>query len=326
MQRGVITNVEAEIGIVRAPGFTDNAWLVTFDTELESAADRAANLNCRQAGGGNGQPGTDAGDPQARVIYGTRRLPFHPMVYIGELSAAVEAADNYITFTSTKEFPVSVGDSVYIGHEPTDSEQIHLVTHVDFVTGAVTINAHGVAGIAHHGVVIGMVKDSVYDLLHLEDTLNLAITASAIAISGGVNLHTQIAPAVLTSQMNRLTSTLTNSKSAAHMRVSADSTWGLRDLSEQEANAPEISNFDPHSGQLDIEASVLRAGGNGTENNIIATDFLPHIGASSRFQLNQNLAHTLNNANACPSNYFQVDMPEETGIYAEPQCIYERTL
>ncbi len=323
MQRGIITAVELSTaeritGVNTPVGYVaEPSWLLTFDTNLEEDGARYTNLNCRQAGGGLNLTGADAGLPQARVIYGTRRLPCQPMVYFGIVSATVDQVGSGITFGSNKEFPVSIGDSVYIGHTPNDSKQAHLVTDVDYYTGFVTIEALDTTQITEETIVIGMVRDEVYNATIVADKLALELTAVSIAIRGGADSDTRVDASICRNRMAALEDKLQNSISARHFRVTADSAYGLRDLTLEEANAPAIVAYNSHSGYLTIGAEVARAGGDGTENNIIATDMMRFIGASSRFIRAASLSVAHNNRNSSPSNYFQVDLPEETGIYAE---------
>ena len=324
MQRGIITAVELSTaervtGAGAPPNYAaEPTWLLTFDTALEENGFRYTNLNCRQAAGGAQVTGANSGDPQARVIYGTRRLPCQPMVYFGIVSATVAQVGSGITFESSKEFPVSIGDSVYIGHTPNDSKQAHLVTLVDYITKRVTIEALDVTQITEHTIVIGMARDEVYNATVVADKLALELTAVSIAIRGGADLNTRVDASVCRNRMVALEEKLQNSISARHFRVTADSAYGLRDLTLEEANAPEIIRYDSHGGYLTIGADVVRAGGDGTENNIIASDLMRFIGASARFLRVSGQTDHHNNRNSSPSNYFQVDLPEATGIYAEP--------
>ena len=319
MQRGIITAVSSST-VVRAPAIpAEDTWLVTFDTELESNGARFANLSPRTAANGNGRPATDVGDPQARVIYGTRRIPFSPMVYMGEVDVLVNAAADEFTFRSIKEFPVSVGDAVYIGHEPNDSTQTHIVTDVDYHTGYVKIPAHGRATIPANTILIGFARDLVYDVMFAADEVGYAITSGSVFMQGGHrNSTTDVNQATVNARTIALTDLLENSKSASYMRVAADSTHGMRNLTEAEADAPGVSTIDTTTGVCTITAPVLRAGGNSGQNNIIASDFQAHIGAAAQYTLAQVPSHAENNINACPSSYFQIDVPEETGIYAQP--------
>ena len=324
MQRGIITEV-VESSLLRAPNLVaDNTWLVTIDTELEIHPERSGHLNCRQTAVAGNATGVDIGDPLARVVYGTRRIPYQPMVYISEVSATVDATAAGIQFGCIREFPVSVGDTVYIGHEPHASEQAHLVTHVDYSLNLYTIEAHGVFQITENTVVIGMARDSVYDAMMAADKTAVEITAVGLCIRGrgahALNSQndTDLDHNIARNRIVALESVISNSESASHMNLTPDSVWGLRDLTETESSAPEITGYDRVSGDVTVEAQVLRAGGDGSENNVLATDFLKHMGATARFTRAENILGPLNNINSSPSNYFQVDMPEETGIYAEP--------
>ena len=203
MQRGIITEVELKSSIERVVVAAnlneignayegEDAYLVTFDTELESNADRFAHLNCAQGAGGNFNTGTNVGDPRARVIYGTRRLPCNPMVYFGIVDVTVNAVGNQIQFASSKEFPVSVGDSVYIGHSPHASKQVHLVTGVDYDLGLYTIEAHDVAQITEDTIVIGMVRDSVYNVTVATDKAAMEVTAPCIGCRESDGYDTEV--------------------------------------------------------------------------------------------------------------------------------------
>ena len=324
MQRGIITAVESS-SVERAPNLIeDDTWLVTFDTELEFDPARTTNLICRQADGGAYSTGTHRGDPQARVVYGTRRIPFQPMVYISELTATVSAVNGQITFYCKREFPVSIGDSVYIGHTPQASEVPHPVIGVDMAGLTYTIEALGIEELTANTVVIGMVRDSVYDVVMAADKAAIEITAVALCVRGrgpaavAQNNDTELDQNIPRGRMADLESAISNSESASHMNITPDSVWGMRDLTELESSAPDIAGYDAHSGDVTVEAHVVRAGGNGSENNVIATDLQQHLGASARFTRVTDMPNPLNNINSSPSNYFQIDMPEETGIYGAP--------
>jgi len=330
MQRGIITEVLAEQNIDRILNTLDlvdnqgnpypgeNAWLITFDTILENHPERHSNLSCKETAVGNDYTGNSVGDPRARVIYGTRRLPCEPMVYIGIVDNTVTVVNSQLTFSSeTKEFPVSVGDSVYIGHSLASSKQVHLVTWVDHFTGLVTIEAHGIAELAVDTVVIGMAKDNVYNVVHQHDKNALGITCASITIPGGDNNNTQVDPAICANRVTMLETMLLNSSSASHMRVTPDSEYGLIDLTEQETNTPHIIEYTANNGTVVIGADVVRAGGDDTigENSVLVTDLMPHIGAAAKFDRGHNKHEIENNRNLSPSNYFFVDLPENTGEY-----------
>ena len=325
MQRGIITNVGAVNSVDRindrtalgADYFGEPAWLITFDTILEDNINRSVNLSCKELAAGAHETGNSVGDPRARVIYGTRRLPGEPMVYIGIVDNTVQSVNDQIMFTSTKEFPVSVGDSVYIGHTLNASKQVHLVTQIDYDTGFVTIEAHGITELTAETVVIGMVKDSVYAIVHQHDKNSLAITCASIAIPGGNNQDTTIDPAVCEHRVTNLETTLINSKSASHIRVTPDTEYGLTVLTEAETNTPDVIQFLENTGQVTIGSDVVRAGGDATinENSVVVTELMENIGASARFTRANDMGEVENNLNLSPSNYFFVDLPENTGSY-----------
>ena len=177
MQRGIITAVQSS-SVLRAPNLDeDESWLVTFDTQLELNGERISNLGCRQNDGGANATGTHRGDPQARVVYGTRRIPFQPMVYISETDANAVVINDILQFSCTKEFPVSIGDNVYIGHTPQSSEVAHLVVNVDYAAGVYQIQAHGIQQLDANTVVIGMVRDEIYDAVMATDKTCLLYTS-----------------------------------------------------------------------------------------------------------------------------------------------------
>ena len=331
MQRGIITEVELKSSIERVVVAAnlneignayegEDAYLVTFDTELESNADRFAHLNCLQADGGNFNTGTNVGDPRARVIYGTRRLPCNPMVYFGIVDVTVNAVANQIQFASSKEFPVSVGDSVYIGHSPHASKQVHLVIGVDYDLGLYTIEAHDVAQLTADTIVIGMVRDSVYNVTVATDKAAMEVTAPCIGCRESNGFDTDVDHSIPENRLLALEFELANSISGSHIRISPDTTYGLRDLTEEETNTPSMVGYDGHSGTMRLGVLVVRGGGGGdaTQNNIVVADLQEHIGASARFTRASDMDAQANNMNSSPSNYFLVDMPEETGIYAQP--------
>ena len=66
------------------------------------------------------------------------------MVYFGIVAQTVTIVAEQLTFTSKREFPVSIGDTVYIGYTPTASKTAHLVTNVNYESLQVTIEAHDV--------------------------------------------------------------------------------------------------------------------------------------------------------------------------------------
>ena len=159
----------------------------------------------------------------------------------------------------------------------------------------------------------------VYDAVFAADEVGYAITSASVFIQGGNRYNkTDVNQNTVNARTNALTDLLENSKSASYMRVAADSTHGMRSLTEAEADAPGVSTIATATGVCTISAPVLRAGGNSGQNNIIASDFLPHIGAAAQYRLDQLPTHDDNHINACPSSYFQIDMPEETGLYAQP--------
>ena len=71
-----------------------------------------------------------------------------------------------LQFATRGEFPVSPGDSVYIGHTPAASKQIHYVLSVEYDAGLVTMEAHDVVELTANTVVIGMARDAVYNVVH----------------------------------------------------------------------------------------------------------------------------------------------------------------
>ena len=268
--------------------------------------------------GGGFLTGPDVGDPRARVIYGTRRLPLQPMVYFGIVSTTVNANGEQLVFTSKKEFPVTEGDTVYIGNNPSASKQPHIVLAVDYGFLSFTIEAHDVLQLTEDTVVIGMARDEVYNTVLAADKIALEITAVSIACREADGVGTEIDEAICVNRMQALEEALAASNSASHMRISPDTVYGLRDLTEEESNTPNIINYEPHSGKVTIGVDTFRGGGNGgtgTDNDVISSDLMQHIGASAAHEKQHTLYEEENNRNLSPSNYFLIDVPETTGIY-----------
>ncbi len=137
-----------------------------------------------------------------------------------------------------------------------------------------------------------------------------------IAINGANHQDTVVQQQVCANRLRHLEDALLNSKSASHMRVHADSVFGVRALTEVESSAPQILDYSTHTVVV-IGTDVVRAGGNSGQNNILVTDFMQNVGASANFNRAHNMLANENNLNLSPSNYFFVDMPEETGDYAD---------
>ena len=169
-QRAVIQSVEVTT-FVRAAGKTaDAAWLLTFDTELETSAARVANLIPIVHAGH-----ADHGVPRQRVIWGTRRVPYQPLVYISTTTEIVEPVDDEFSFICADEMPVYPGDHVYIGHTLGSSSYAHEVHAVNYTTGQVTIEAGGIAGIANGAVIYGF--SQFFSVCHEHDSVAGHLTA-----------------------------------------------------------------------------------------------------------------------------------------------------
>ncbi|HHZ93489.1 TPA: hypothetical protein EYN65_23895 [Candidatus Poribacteria bacterium] len=305
-QRGIITAV-TESTFVRAPNCpADNTWLVTFDTTIETHADRLLHLNAYQANG----------DPQARLAFGTRRIPYTPMVYISPISATSNVLNDGLSFLTDREFPVSVGDIVYVGHNPTDSETQHTVSEVDFATGVVTITAENLTTIAGGTVVIGF--GSAWDTVFAADCIAHDITCTSLFIH---DTTLAVNHATVRNHIIRLNEALINAPSTSHLDVQPASNFGIHALTEAEMGIPRLSSIDSVSGSVTIPSGVVRGGNDSGQNTVVISDMTAYMGASPQWDGLVALTHVNNIRNLCPSNYFLVDAPETTGIYENAEFV-----
>ena len=156
---------------------------------------------------------------------------------------------------------------------------------MDYDLGLYTIEAHDVAHLTEDTIVIGMVRDSVYNITVAIDKAAMEVTAVCIACRNSDGFDTEVDRNIPTNRRLALQNELSASKSGSHIRISPDSTYGLRDLTDEESNTPDIISYDVHEGTLRIGVNVLRGGGGGdaTQDNIVVADLQEHIGASARF-------------------------------------------
>ena len=297
----------------------DPCWLITFDTELEEHVDRIENLVPVQ------DPGqANNGFPQARVAWGTRRIPYQPLVYIAAVDNTYNALNESIIFVTATEFPVISGDTLYIGHEFGSSKTVHAVQAVNLVSGQVTIAANGVASIPVGTVVIGFSEN--FDICHATDTFVTNLTAAIPAVLQPDLHHMAGAPLINHERLQRKIDTILtyieNVDQISWNLTSVPGSSALRALSEAETAVPAANYINPDSGQVVIAPGPLNGiiRGAGVGNTVVCSDFSQHIGASPYYRTAQPrpIGDALNNESLFPSHYFQIDATDTTGAYSDP--------
>ena len=309
-QRAIIQSVEATT-VVRATGKTaDSAYLLTFDTELESNATRVNNLIPIENAGQNNH-----GVPRARVIWGTRRVPYQPLVYISTVVADADADNTEITFTCDDEFPVFAGDHVYVGHTFGSSTYAHEVHSVNYTTGAVTIDAGPTAQFAQDAVVFGF--SQFFSVCHEHDSIVGHLTSPVNFIS-----EPQGFPDPLIQHADVLTRVVEIMTYVERKKIpwnlTAVATQGIRNLTADELAAPSLQFVEYQSGNVTIQpqpGGIVR--GTGPGNTLVAAALLPHLGANTFFDITNPITHQSSNLNLYPSHYFNLSRTDSTGPYAD---------
>ena len=318
-QRGVIQSVEVSTVVRATDKAADDTYLITFDTELNlSHVHRRANLSPIE------NPGNpDHGIPNARVAYGTRRVPYNPMVYNARVHLEAQADGGEIIFNTHEEFPVFVGDHVYIGHEHGSSTYAHEVHAVNYTTGAVTIEAGPIATIANGTAIIGM--SQFYSLCHTHDALSHQITASIPFINqtrgAGADRKPLIHHEMVTVAVEDIVDNLENAPSIDWV-INSLATQGLRTLIEAEMGAPAASEIDPTNGSVVLKPTVdgiIRGVHTNTHNAMVCTDIVRWMGADTHFDVGHPNHHMESNQSLFPSNFFQMEIPNADGPYADTQ-------
>ena len=298
-QRAIVLEV-SETTCVRAPGKTaDACYLLTLDTTIEQGVERILALI----------PDNGDGDPKARIIYGTRRIPYSPLVYIARCPIAIFRNGDELKFTTAEDFPVVVGNQVYVGHRFSDSKVPHTVTSVNYLTGEVTMTAEGV-DIPQDTIVIGFANDSVYQAVLEADAVNRDITAVASFIK---NTTMRVDHPGMKTQVGKMENAFNTHRSLKNIDISPSTAYGVHVLTESEMGVPQASGIDLQTGNVSVNSGIVRGGDNNNDNTFACYDFQAFIGASPYFNEILPLLNDLNNANLCPSNYFFLEAPAKEG-------------
>ena len=262
------------------------------------------------------------GRPKVRAIWGTRRIPYQPLVYIARTDNTYPAAGGSIIFITNEEFPVQQGDYVYIGHEHGSSKTAHQVTAVANASGQVTIEAAGVTSIPLDTVVFGFSQQFAACHAHDSFVTHLAAGIPCITEPHGVRAPPSINHARVQRKIRAIQSYNENVSEIEWDLTTVAGTNSLRNLTELETSAPDASRIDAATGHIQIapgpDGGIVRGAGVG--NTIVCSDMAPHIGASAHYEGHggQDMAHADNNKSLLPSHYFQVDATETTGDYSDP--------
>ena len=309
-QRAIILAV-SETTVTRAPNITaDASYLLTLDTTIEQVVARIFNLTPEQ------DAGAEHGEPKCRVIFGTRRMPYSPLVYIARVAIATTRVGDELKFYTAENWPVMAGNRVYMGHLFADDKTVHHVTSVNYTTGEVTMEAHG-KDIPQDTIVIAFANDDVYDAVLAADIVQRSITASSNFIDDAAQ---HILHEAIQQKIAQLENDFNSFRSLKNISIAPSTAYGVHVLQESEMGVPFASEISHATGNVSIPSNIVRGGDdNSGHNSFVCTDFGSHIGASPYWESAHFLSNDMNNFNLCPSNYFQIDAPAQTGIYANVQ-------
>ena len=220
----------------------DVSFLLTLDTTIEQAPARIANLTPVQ------DAGNDLGKPKARVIFGTRRIPYSPCVYIARVAIATTRVGDELKIFTAENWPVVAGNRVYMGHLFADDKTVHHVTSVNYITGEVTMEAHG-KDIAQDTIVIAFANDNVYNAVLAADIVQRSITASSNFIHSGTQ---DIVHEDVLAKIQELETVFNTYRSLKNISIAPATAYGVHVLQASEMGVPFASRIDIHTGNVHV--------------------------------------------------------------------------